>query len=50
MTLPGFDYAQRQPERLEIPLAERLAAMRAQRAGQRRNAVGGRRRAAAVAR
>jgi ATP-dependent RNA helicase RhlE len=50
VTLPGFDYSQRQPERLEIPLAERLAAMRAQRAGQRRNAVGGRRHAAAVAR
>ncbi|HEX2501232.1 MAG TPA: DEAD/DEAH box helicase [Methylomirabilota bacterium] len=50
VTLPGFDYSQRQPERLEIPLPERLAAMRAQRAGQRRNAVGGRRHAAAVAR
>jgi ATP-dependent RNA helicase RhlE len=50
VTLPGFDYAQRQSERLEIPLAERLAAMRAQRAGQRRNAVGGRRHPAAAAR
>ncbi len=35
-TLPGFDYAQRQAERLEIPLADRLAAMRAQRAAGRR--------------
>ena len=31
--LPDFDYDQRQAERLEIPLADRLAAMRAQRAG-----------------
>jgi ATP-dependent RNA helicase RhlE len=36
VTLPGFDYAQRTPDRLEIPLAERLAALRAQRTGQRR--------------
>jgi ATP-dependent RNA helicase RhlE len=43
VTLPDFDYAQRSPERLEIPLAERLAAMRAQRAGQRRGTMGGRR-------
>jgi ATP-dependent RNA helicase RhlE len=50
VTLPDFDYAQRQGERLEIPLAERLAAMRTQRAGQRRYAVGGRRRQTAVAR
>ena len=46
-TLPDFDYSQRQSERLEIPLAERLAAMRAQRAGQRRGASGGRRHAPA---
>ena len=46
-TLPGFDYNQRLSERLEIPLAERLAAMRAQRAGQRRGAGNGRRNAAA---
>ena len=39
-TLPDFDYSQRQSERLEVPLAERLAAMRAQRAGQRRGASG----------
>ncbi len=32
-TLDGFDYQARPAERLEIPLPERLAAMRAQRAG-----------------
>jgi ATP-dependent RNA helicase RhlE len=32
-TLPGFDYAARPAERLEIPLAQRLAAHRAQRGG-----------------
>jgi ATP-dependent RNA helicase RhlE len=48
-TLPDFDYGQRLSERLEIPLAERLAAIRAQRAGQRRGAGGGRRHAAAGA-
>jgi ATP-dependent RNA helicase RhlE len=31
VTLPGFDYAARSAERLEIPLADRLAAMRAER-------------------
>jgi len=46
VTLPDFDYGQRSSERLEIPLADRLAAMRAQRAGQRRGAVGSRRHAA----
>ena len=46
VTLPDFDYGQRSSERLEIPLADRLAAMRAQRAGQRRGAVGSRRPAA----
>jgi ATP-dependent RNA helicase RhlE len=51
VTLPDFDYGQRLAERLEIPLAERLAAMRAQRAGHRRGSVGGRRpMAAGVAR
>ena len=40
VTLPDFDYAQGTAERLEIPLAERLAAMRAQRASARRNAMG----------
>ena len=43
VTLPEFDYGQRSSERLEIPVAERLALIRAQRAGQRRGAVGGRR-------
>jgi ATP-dependent RNA helicase RhlE len=33
VTLPGFDYTARPSERLEIPLADRLAAMRAQRRG-----------------
>jgi ATP-dependent RNA helicase RhlE len=46
-TAPDFDYGQRLSERLEIPLAERLAAMRAQRAGRRGGSVGGPRRAAA---
>jgi ATP-dependent RNA helicase RhlE len=46
-TLPGFDYEQRLSERLEIPLGERLAAMRAQRAGQRRGGDRGRRPATA---
>jgi ATP-dependent RNA helicase RhlE len=51
VTLPDFDYGQRSAERLEIPLADRLAAMRAQRAGQRRGSMGGRpRRAMAAAR
>jgi ATP-dependent RNA helicase RhlE len=36
VTLPDFDYQQRLTERLEVPLADRLAVMRAQRAGQRR--------------
>lgn len=35
VTLPGFDYRRRPAERLEIPIAKRLAAMRAQRAGER---------------
>src|SRR5204863_5882590 len=32
ITVPGFDYTRRSAERLEVPLQERLAAMRAQRA------------------
>jgi ATP-dependent RNA helicase RhlE len=36
VTLPGFDYARKTTERLEIPLGERLAAHRAKRAGDRR--------------
>jgi ATP-dependent RNA helicase RhlE len=31
ITVPGFDYGRRSAERLEVPLHERLAAMRAQR-------------------
>jgi len=34
-TVDGFDYQAKAPERLEIPVAERLAAMRAQRSGER---------------
>jgi ATP-dependent RNA helicase RhlE len=33
VTLPGFDYAKKTTEKLEIPIQERLAAMRAQRRG-----------------
>jgi ATP-dependent RNA helicase RhlE len=33
VTLPGFDYDKRPAEKLEVPLAQRLAAMRAQRRG-----------------
>ena len=40
VTVPGFDYAHRPTERLEVPLQERLAAMRAQRA-RARAATGG---------
>jgi len=50
VTLPDFDYGQGTGERLEIPLAERLAAMRAQRATARRNAVDRRRHPAGVTR
>jgi ATP-dependent RNA helicase RhlE len=38
-TLDGFDYQPRTAERLEIPLAERLAAMRSQRSGERARAA-----------
>jgi ATP-dependent RNA helicase RhlE len=38
VTLPGFDYAARAPERLEVPLAQRLAAMRARKADERTRA------------
>jgi len=40
VTLPGFDYARKPTEKLEVPLAERLAAHRAQRAVARTRAVG----------
>ena len=35
VTLPGFDYNQKTQERLEIPIAERIAAIRAQKAMER---------------
>jgi ATP-dependent RNA helicase RhlE len=35
MTLPGFDYRQRPAEALEIPLAERIAAIRARKTQER---------------
>ena len=38
LKLEGFDYAQRPAERLEIPLAERIAAIRAQKASERARA------------
>ncbi|MEI8197183.1 MAG: DEAD/DEAH box helicase, partial [Phycisphaerae bacterium] len=37
VTLPNFDYGAKPTERLEVPLAERLAAMRAQKAAGRAN-------------
>jgi len=37
-TLEGFDYQARPAEKLEVPLAERLAAMRAQKSGERERA------------
>jgi ATP-dependent RNA helicase RhlE len=39
ITVPGFDYARRTTERLEVPLQERLAAMRAQRSRGRAKAT-----------
>ena len=38
LKLEGFDYAQRPADRLEIPLAERIAAIRAQKATERARA------------
>jgi ATP-dependent RNA helicase RhlE len=38
VTLPGFDYTARATERLEVPLAERIAAIRARKAQERANA------------
>jgi ATP-dependent RNA helicase RhlE len=40
VTLPGFDYARKPTEKLEVPLSERLAAHRAQRAVARGRAAG----------
>jgi ATP-dependent RNA helicase RhlE len=36
--LPGFDYAKKPAERLEVPLADRIAAIRAQKAADRERA------------
>jgi ATP-dependent RNA helicase RhlE len=38
VTLPGFDYARRSSERLEVPLGERLGAIRARKAAERARA------------
>jgi ATP-dependent RNA helicase RhlE len=38
ITLPGFDYAKKTAERLEVPLRDRMAAMRTHRAGERARA------------
>ena len=38
LTLQGFDYEKRPAERLEIPVEQRIAAIRAQRAGERARA------------
>ena len=35
VTLPGFDYTARPPERLEVPMAQRIATIRARRAEER---------------
>ena len=51
VTVPGFDYAQRPAAKLEVPLQERLAKMRAERSAGRRRSPGarpGRSRAAAT--
>ena len=38
LTVPGFDYAARTTDRLEVPLAERIAAIRARKADERARA------------
>jgi ATP-dependent RNA helicase RhlE len=38
VTLPGFDYTKRPAERLEIPIGERIAAIRARKAEERARA------------
>jgi ATP-dependent RNA helicase RhlE len=38
VTVPGFDYAKAPAERFEVPLAERIAAIRARKAEERRRA------------
>jgi ATP-dependent RNA helicase RhlE len=42
VTIPGFDYAMKTAERLEVPLAERIAAIRARRAEERAHSRPGR--------
>jgi ATP-dependent RNA helicase RhlE len=38
VTLPGFDYTKRAPERFEVPIRERIAAIRARKADERARA------------
>ena len=38
MTVPGFDYAKAPAERFEVPIAERIAAIRARKAEERKRA------------
>jgi ATP-dependent RNA helicase RhlE len=38
VTLPGFDYTRRAPERFEVPIRERIAAIRARKADERARA------------
>jgi ATP-dependent RNA helicase RhlE len=47
ISVPGFNYTQTAPERLEIPLAERIAAIRARKAQERQRAAEKARRRAA---
>src|SRR5262249_46758192 len=50
VTLPGFDYARRAAERFEVPIAERIAQIRARKAEERARArANAERRAAAAA-
>jgi ATP-dependent RNA helicase RhlE len=41
VTVPGFDYQHRPTERLEVPMAERIAEIRARKAGERARARAG---------
>ena len=38
ITVPGFDYSKRSAERFEVPIAERIAAIRARKADERKRA------------
>jgi ATP-dependent RNA helicase RhlE len=49
ITVPGFDYSAAPTERLEIPIAERIAAIRARKAGDRERAKAKEQRRGAVA-